>query len=101
MKDTTAATWMNLKAYHTKMKSDKDKYYMGGSEVKNPPSDACHCRRHRFDSWVMKIPWRRKWQPTPVFLPGKSHGQRSLMGYSPWGYIVRHNLATKQQYMEI
>ena len=32
-----------------------------------------------------KIPWRRKWQPTPVFLPGKSHGQRSLTGYSPWG----------------
>ena len=34
--------------------------------------------------WVGKTPWRRKWQPTPVFLPGKSHGQRSLMGYSPW-----------------
>ena len=36
------------------------------------------------DFWVKKIPWRRKWQPTPVFLPGKSHGQRSLAGYSPW-----------------
>ena len=36
-------------------------------------------------SWVGKIPWRRKWLPTPVFLPGKSHGQRSLAGYSPWG----------------
>ena len=35
--------------------------------------------------WVWKIPWRRKWQPTPVFLPGKSHGQRSLVGYNPWG----------------
>ena len=35
------------------------------------------------ETWVVKIPWRRKWQPTPVFLPGKSHGQRSLMGYSP------------------
>ena len=35
-----------------------------------------------FDSWVRKIPWRRKWQPTPVFLPGESHGQRSLVGYS-------------------
>ena len=35
--------------------------------------------------WVMKIPWRRKWQPTPVFLPGKSHGQRNLVCYSPWG----------------
>ena len=39
----------------------------------------------RFDPWVGKIPWRRKWQPTPVLLPGKSHGQRSLVGYSPWG----------------
>ena len=38
-----------------------------------------------FDSWVMKIPWRRSWQPTPVFLPGESHRQRSLAGYSPWG----------------
>ena len=38
-----------------------------------------------FNPWVGKIPWRRKWQPTPVPLPGKSHGQRSLVGYSPWG----------------
>ena len=46
-------------------------------------------RRHRrcgFGPWVRKIPWRRKWQPTPVFLPGKLHGQRSLVGYSPWGH---------------
>ena len=39
-----------------------------------------------FDSWVGKIPWRRKWQPVPIFLPGKSHGQRILAGYSPWGW---------------
>ena len=48
---------------------------------------ACQCRRYwrcRFNPWVRKIPWRRKWQPTPVFLPRKSHGQRSLVGYSPW-----------------
>ena len=44
------------------------------------------CRRPGLDPWVRKIPWRRKWQPTPVFLPGDSHGQRSLAGYSPWGY---------------
>ena len=43
------------------------------------------CRRCKFDPWVRKIPWRRKWQPTPVFLPGKSHGQRGLLGYSPQG----------------
>ena len=38
-----------------------------------------------FDPWVKKIPWRREWQPTPVFLPVESHGQRSLAGYSLWG----------------
>ena len=43
-------------------------------------------RRCGFDPWVGKIPWKRAWQPTPVFLPGKSHGQRSLAGYSPWGH---------------
>ena len=42
------------------------------------------CKRHRFD------PWRRKWKPTPVFLPGKFHRQRRLVGYSPWGCRVRH-----------
>ena len=46
---------------------------------------ACQCRRCQFDPWVGKIPWSKKWQPTPVFLPGKSHGQRSLVGYSPQG----------------
>ena len=45
----------------------------------------CQCRRCQFDPWVGKIPWRRKWQPTPVFLPGKFYGHRRLMGYSPWG----------------
>ena len=44
----------------------------------------CQCRRHRLDPWVRKIPWRRKWQPIPVFLPRISHGQRRLAGYSPW-----------------
>jgi len=46
----------------------------------------CQFRRRGFNRWVRKIPWRRKWQPTPVFLPGKSHGQRNLAGYSPWGH---------------
>ena len=45
----------------------------------------CQCGRHGFSPWVRKIPWRRRWPPTPVFLPGKSHGQRILEGYSPWG----------------
>ena len=46
---------------------------------------ACQCRRHGFNPWVRKIPWRRKWQPTLVLLTGNSHGQRRLEGYSPWG----------------
>ena len=48
------------------------------------------CGRLRFDPWVRKIPWRRKWQPTPVLLLGKSHGQKSLIGYSPWGRKESH-----------
>ena len=58
----------------------------------------CQCRRHGFSLWAGKIPWRKKWQPIPVLLPGKSHWQRSLVGYSPWGHKrVRHDLATKRQ----
>ena len=49
-----------------------------------PPS-ACQCRRCGFDPWVGKMPWKRKWQPTPIFLPGKPHVQRRLVDYSPWG----------------
>jgi len=45
------------------------------------------CRRPRFDPWVGKMPWRKEWLPTLVFLPGEFHGQRShLVGYSPWGH---------------
>ena len=53
--------------------------------VKNLPANAGDVRDWGFDPWVGKMPWRRKWKPTPVFLPGESHGQRSLMGYSPRG----------------
>ena len=52
----------------------------------NSKEHACHCRRHKrwgFDPWVRKILWRRAWQPTPVLLPGESHEQNSLAGYSP------------------
>ena len=49
----------------------------------NPPAKA-----EDLDPWVGKIPWSRKWQPTPVFMPGKFHEQRSLTGYSPWGHTV-------------
>ena len=59
---------------------------------------AYQCRRPGFNSWVWKILWGGKWQLTPAFLPGKSHGQRSLVGYSPQGHkTVGQDLATKQQ----
>ena len=70
--------------------------FPGGSADKE---STWQCRRRRSHSWVRKIPWRRKWQPTPVFLPGKSHGQRDLVGYSPWGCKwIGHDLVTKQQH---
>ena len=53
--------------------------------VKILPANEGRRKRCRFDPWVGKILWSRKWQPTPVFLPGKFHGQKSLVGYSPWG----------------
>ena len=66
--------------------------FSSGSVVKSWPANAA------FAPWVGKIPWRRKWQPTPVFLPGKYHGQRSLVGYSPWGRKrVGRDSVTKQQ----
>ena len=49
---------------------------------------ACQCRSCGFDPWIWKILWRRKWQPAPVFLPGKSHGQRSLAGWDPPFFVV-------------
>ena len=57
-------------------------YFPLAQTVKNPPA----MREIWFDPWVRKIPWRRKWQSTPLFLPEKSHGQRSLVGYSPWDH---------------
>ena len=69
--------------------------FPGGATCKEP---ACHCRRHkrhRFSPWVGKIPWRRAWQFTPASLPGESYGQRTRVGYSPWGHRVRYNGVTK------
>ena len=53
--------------------------------VKNLPANAGDAKRLRFDFWVEKIPWKRAWQPTPVFLSGESHGERNLAGYNPLG----------------
>ena len=55
-------------------------HFPAGSSVKE---STCQCRRHGFDRWVGKIPWRRAWQPTLVFMPGESLLQWSLVGYTP------------------
>ena len=73
----------------------KELGFQGGACGKEP---ACQCRRHKrcgFHPWVGKISWRRAWQPTSVFLPRKSHGQRSLESWSVGSQWVRHNLATE------
>jgi len=57
--------------------------FPGGASSKEPACQCKRCKRYRFDPWFGKIPWRRAWQPPPVLLPGESHGQRSLAGYSP------------------
>ena len=56
---------------------------------------ACYYRRPGFRPWVGKIPWRKEWLPTPVFLPGEFRGQRSLVGYSPW--VFKESDTTEQQ----
>ena len=61
----------------------KNEGFPGGSVIKNPTAMQEMQEMH---PWIRKIPWRRAWQPTSVFLPGESHGQRSLAGYSPWGH---------------
>ena len=64
--------------------------FLVAQTVKNSPA----MQETRFQPWVRKIPWRREWLPTPVFLPEKSCEQRSLASYSPWGFRVRYNWAT-------
>ena len=60
--------------------------FPGGASGKELTCQFRRCNGCRFDPWVRKIRWRRAWQPTPVLLPGESHEQRSLAGYSPWGH---------------
>ena len=59
--------------------------FQGSTSGKESACQRRRRKRHGFDPWVGKIPWSRKWQCTPVFLPGEFHGQRSLAGYIPWG----------------
>ena len=73
--------------------------FPGGTAVKNPPAMQ-ETQEILVRSLAREDPWSRKWQPIPVFLPGKSCGQRSLVGYSPWHCKrVRHDWATKHAYL--
>ena len=66
----------------------KDPFSQSGASPGAQQYRILQCGSHRrrgLDPWVRKIPWRRRWHPTPVSLPGESHGQRSLVAYSPWG----------------
>ena len=77
----SASVWIQL----YRITSKAHRASQGGASGKE---STCQCRRHkrrRFDPWVGKISWSRNRRPTPVFLPEKFHGQRSLVGYSPWG----------------
>ena len=70
-------------------------FYMEGFLVAQLVKNLPAMQRPGFVSWIGKIPWRRKWQPTPVFLPEESHGQRSLAGYSPWGHKCQTRLSNE------
>ena len=65
--------------------------FPGKASGKEPAYQCRTYKRLGLSPWVGKIPWRRAWQPTPLFLPGESHGQRSLIGYCPWGHRVEHD----------
>ena len=65
--------------------------FPGGASSEEPACHCSGCKRRGFHPWVGKIHWRRAWQPTPVFLPGKSHAQSSLASYGPWGPRVGRN----------
>ena len=79
-KNLEKATLIYSERKHTEWWAGTLPWWLGGKE------SACRCRRHGFGPWVRKNPWRRKWQPTLVVLPGKSHGQRSLVGHRRWGH---------------
>ena len=87
LEENKACSWLNL----NKVACSKSCLLSLGHKLprwlsgKKKKESICQCRRHRFNPQGGKIPWRRKRQPNPVFLPGEFHRQRSLVGYSPWG----------------
>ena len=80
----TYSFWLEANAFTLALKLSSA-CFPGGNEELPDEESVCQWRRHGFDPWSRKIPWRRKWQPTPIFLPGEFQGQRNLAVYSPWG----------------
>jgi len=84
----------NLRTFKASIWSLGDEFKWSSYKFKGLPwghsgkESTCQCKRCGFDPWVGKIPWRRKWQTTPVFLTGESHGQRSLVDHSSWIHEV-------------
>ena len=74
--------WLGFLLWHAREEKTRASLWLSSERIHLQRKSL---RRHGFYPWVGKIPSRRKWQPTPVLLPGESHGQRSLAGYSPWG----------------
>ena len=94
MKTAVKCFFLILENIYTAPSTQKPRlpWWLSGKE------STCRCRRCRFDSWAGKIFWRRKLQPTSVFLPGKFHGEKRLVGYSSWDHKrTGHNLVTKHQ----
>ena len=91
-------TWLNSKPPLWRILNEIG--FPGGTVIVNLPAKCRRCKRCKFDPWVGMILWSRKQPPIPVFLPGKFHGQRSLVGYSPWGCKrVGHDIADQQQHV--
>ena len=93
--------WWNISQHERGRPMRKHRSFyvaLDSSTGKEPACQSRRCKRCRFNPCVGKIPWRRAWQPTPVFLPGKSHRQRNLVGYSPWGQ-TRLSMHTHRWYL--
>ena len=90
-KYSTYDIYICLQDYRESMWGVWERGFLGGPSGKEP---ICQCRRHKRNGlapWIRKIPWRRAWQPTPVYFPGESHGQRSLEGHGPESQTVRQD----------
>ena len=103
--------WQRMRWQH-RLNGHQSEQTLGDSEGHGLPwwlrwwSVCLQCGRPRFNPWVGNVLWRRKWQPIPVLLPGKSHGQRSVVGYRPWGRkdsdtTERLHFSTSPDHMDI